>query len=246
MATELGVKQQSYWHYERQREIPPEVVLKLVRNFKISPNWLFNGVGPWRLAEDEPIPAGVVNFGQALAELVAARQEVHEAHKEMTVQLALNRRYDPHSVGEAEEPYGMPRLVAVPILGGHIAAGAGGVVLEDEVEDMAFCHAPHVPHPSQTTAVRVQGDSMLNLIADGDLVGVDHAVTDLDAILAGHSPLAVVRDDDVAIVRWAERLAPDLVVFRPYNRRGDFPTITWHGDAESPIIGKVIWIHRHI
>jgi phage repressor protein C with HTH and peptisase S24 domain len=149
----------------------------------------------------------------------------------------------------ADDPEHLTRnIVAVPILSGHVAAGGPGEVIEHEVEDFAFCYKPHLENPDSTTCVRVFGDSMGDVVPDGALVGIDHAVTDIEAIGRRQTPLAAVRDplSDGILIRRV-KVVGKHVIFRPEIDLPGHTTVVWNTDDESaanPVVGAVAFIYR--
>jgi len=140
------------------------------------------------------------------------------------------------------------QIVPVPILEGAVAAGAPSKVFEREVTDWAFCYKPHLPHPQRTTCVRVTGDSMGDVAPDGALVGIDHAVQDLDEILRRKSPLVAVRDPDGngVLIRRVKRVNRHAI-FYPEVDLPQHSTFVWTLDDDTvanPIIGLVVFIYR--
>jgi len=237
-----GLAPSTYHSYELGKHHPPtEALTQIHLATGCSLSWLWSGEGE---------PFGGASAGakaEAARVAVAIRAAKEAAGRPRTAEKAA-------AAGMGAEPLMSLSLVDpdsehvyVPIISGSVAAGSPSYVAEDEIEDWAMCYAPHVPHPDRTTAVRVSGESMETLIADGGLVGVDHAVTDLGEILRAAIPMAVVRDPETegVLVRLVKRINGD-VLFHPYNRDGDFTTVVWHVDREeeSPIVGKVIWSYR--
>lgn len=142
------------------------------------------------------------------------------------------------------------QVVAIPILGGAVAAGSPREVDESEIEDWAFCYRPHVSHPMETSAVRVVGASMEPYIGDGGLVGIDHADRDVVRIMRANPPLCAVRDVEAGgvLVRSLRQIRPGLFAFEPANPGPGHVGVVWDAkrDSENPIVGRVVWIYRQV
>ena len=54
MAAELGINQTVFWNYERGRTVPLDIVVRLWRQYGISPKWLLTGAGNMRLDSFPP------------------------------------------------------------------------------------------------------------------------------------------------------------------------------------------------
>ncbi len=146
---------------------------------------------------------------------------------------------------ESSDDYDPKRIVRLPILEGRIAAGPPTAVDEKRIHDWAFCYKAHIPHPGQTTCVRVKGDSMNSDIPDGSLVGVDHAQRDPREIARAKDPFAAVRMEEDCLIRRV-KVVKDGFLFEPTNDQPENPSWVWSPskDSDNPIIGKVVFVYR--
>ena len=129
--------------------------------------------------------------------------------------------------------------VAVPILGGAIAAGVPRDVFEEEVEGWAICYRDAVLHPHQTSCVRVEGDSMEPCIPDGSLVGIDHAERDPRRLTGA---FVALRHDDGCVIRRLIQAHGHWLGMPANHTDENRPVVFGHEDhQENPIVGKVIF-----
>lgn len=177
--------------------------------------------------------------------------------------LRISRRWLESGVGEMLVPRPEPRTVTllapgsavtdrqvrelgayypIPIVAGRVAAGAGGAVIEDEIEDYVPSpwHADWCPHPTKTICVRVWGDSMEPTVPDGGLVAIDLAQTN-PKHLAGFIAALRTPDDDVTIKRVMHNAKQHLWIGAPDNPKS--PDVFSFKDAEieDAIVGAVVW-----
>lgn len=226
-------------------------LVRLVARYNLNPAWLLAERGePFKVSEEaEPFAAprdDLLHTLRHAAELVERHWQQGEAHRGPDIIVlpphVSSQKYEalhPHVVRTVDQ------IVPIPILSGAIAAGAPTEVWDAEIEDWAFCYRPHLKHPDATSAVHVRGDSMEPHIRDGGLVGVDHAVRDVEAILKADQPLAAVREPDGqgVLIRWLE-VEDHIAIFKPTNKKPGYPTIIWNmknADERNPIVGLVVF-----
>jgi len=205
----------------------PELVDVLARELRVPTRWLWSGTAP--------------------VEEVAWTQQPNPDRREPPV-VTFNIIPPGATRDDSVLAAATAQIVPVPILEGAVAAGAPSTVFEHEVTDWAFCYKPHLPHPERTTCVRVTGDSMGDVAPDGALVGIDHAVQDLDEILRRKSPLVAVRDPDGngVLIRRVKRVNRHAI-FYPEVDLPQHSTFVWTLDDDTvanPIIGIVVFIYR--
>jgi SOS-response transcriptional repressor LexA len=247
----VGISNSTWDSWEKSESVPNATKLaQIVEKTGANAQWLVTGHGEMFLPSSAPGASGRVSkpttvysgdpVQAAAAQIEAALGTIRNAHARARDTLCV-RDVRVRADGPGDE-----RLVGVPILADEIAAGPPREVRDGDIADWAVCYAPDVPHPSHTWALRVRGESMEPLIADGGLVGVDVSVTGIDAVLAARPPLAAVRHEGGCLVRVCRRIMPDLAVFEPFNASGKFPSIACRAGEESPIVGKVVWIYRPV
>lgn len=211
----------------------PEMIERLAAALRVPPAWLWSGKDSIeRVAADAAASPAVqvAVTGPTFNVIPPGPAEAVAAHTQAYADAASEN------------------IVPVPILSGAVAAGAPSDVYEHEIEDWAFCYAPHLRHPEHTTCVRVAGDSMGAVVPHGALVGIDHAVTDPVEIARRQRPIAVVRDpnSDGVLVRWVRR-TNGHVLFQPEVKSPAHTTVVWRLDDESapnPIVGAVVFIYQ--
>lgn len=132
------------------------------------------------------------------------------------------------------------RFVAVPLLSDRVAAGAPAAIDEQDVEDYVIIYKPWCPHPQSTSCVRVRGDSMAPLLAEGSIVAIDTSIRRLDALNGKVVALKDPEDGGATIKRLI--LRGSVAVFQPENRA--YPGLEFPAaqvEDQELIIGKVIW-----
>ena len=140
-------------------------------------------------------------------------------------------------------PKGAPKLqmVAVPLLNVHAGTiGQPGGPFTDfdnaTADEMIAAPAFWCPHPAQTNCLRVKGTSMSPLINDGDVVVVDSAQTDPDA-LNRKIVVAWHRERGLSLARF---IAADGVHLLESENR-EYDPVTVEKDRKWQILGKVLW-----
>lgn len=239
------------------------------RHRSINPSWLAHKAGVARAKVDN-ILMGYMPASPELVDILARELRVPTRwlwsgttrieEMEWTQPVNPDRREAPQvtfniipsaatgAAAEAALATATEEIVPVPILEGAVAAGAPAEVFDNEVADWAFCYKPHLAHPQRTSCVRVTGDSMGDVAPDGALVGIDHAVQDVDEILQRQSPLVAVRDPDAAgvLIRRMRRVNGH-VIFYPEVDLPQHTTIVWTLDDDTvanPIIGVVVFVYH--
>jgi len=258
----LKVPNSTYASWEAgDRKIKGDELSTIAERTGANPIWLLTGKGPMLLTAKYDAGLQVAETPKQYRKspkdeaIAALRRAEHIIEKELQNR-AISKGPDivvlpPHvSATKYEEMHPhvvktVGEIVPIPILAGAIAAGAPTEVFEQEIEDWAFCYRPHIQHPDSTSAVHVRGDSMEPHICDGGLVGVDHAIRDIQSILRARQPLAAVRDPDGhgVLVRWAE-VEDHIAIFKPTNKKPGYPTVIWDmkdHDAQNPIVGMVVF-----
>ena len=137
------------------------------------------------------------------------------------------------------------RLVAIPVLAAHAAThgGKGDQVLDLDTipaQEMLAAPAMWCPHPSQTSCLRVRGESMSPLISDNDIVAVDRSETDPDT-LSGKIVVTWQRDSGLILSRFLQVNGVQLL--ESENR--EYEAVKLGKNRNWRIIGKVLWWIRH-
>ncbi|MCB2186987.1 MAG: XRE family transcriptional regulator [Deltaproteobacteria bacterium] len=139
--------------------------------------------------------------------------------------------------------------LAVPLVDGRIAAGAGGVVW-DEVASLVWVYRPEIGRRFNLVAVRVMGDSMHPTIPDKAIV-----IIDKDDRLANGMRRAVwaVRtgpEGDVAIKRILKaktgKASDPPVLFLMSDNPDSPPFVAWTSATDELVLGRVVWMWRSL
>jgi phage repressor protein C with HTH and peptisase S24 domain len=147
--------------------------------------------------------------------------------------------------GPVPEPRGERGLVAVPRLNVGASAGSGALPGEErEAGHIAFDPAwlrRLAGDPKKLSLIRVQGDSMVPTLADGDEILVDVG----DAAERLRDGIYVLRIDDVLVVkRVAKSPAGGRVSVRSDNSA--YPSWPDCELAAIELVGRVVWAGRRI
>jgi len=140
----------------------------------------------------------------------------------------------PKTVGREESEQIQQHAVAIPLLKDAAAAGAPLPAPDADVEEILPFPATLIRHPSDTVAIRVQGDSMSPVLEDGYIAVIDAADRDrlYDEIVAARN------SEGEVVLRWLRKSgSSDLLVAQSGSRRFQ-PVVL---NEEWSIIGKVLW-----
>ncbi|MEW6266241.1 MAG: S24 family peptidase [Thermodesulfobacteriota bacterium] len=139
--------------------------------------------------------------------------------------------------------------VAVPLLADAVAAGPPAAVREDHIQNWAIIYKDRswMPgRPYDYTCVRVRGDSMWPVLADGDIAAIDHSESlrsDLAAIKQLNKRIVAFRVDGGITLKWLiYKEEESLVLGLPENKAEIDTTIILRGDQiNQGIVGLVRW-----
>ncbi len=153
-------------------------------------------------------------------------------------QLAAYFHVDEQLLGAAEPKAVAPDVLVVPRIAVVASAGPGALVENDRAAGGLLIDPAIIrrlgANAADVSVIEAQGESMLPMIAPGDLLLVDRGnrrVTQRDAIF-------VLRVDGVLIVKRVARQAGQIVIT---SDNPDHPGV----DADGvEIIGRVIWLQR--
>ncbi len=245
MAQTLGISGQRYGPYERERTIPDDVLAALSTSTNVDIAWLLTGTGamfrngdPLRVAE-EPQEYGPQSAAERVRHHLDSAIELlpgMAAHEAPAIVVRELKGGEDAGIKDA-----LRECVAVPILGGAIAAGPPRNVFEQEIEDWAICYRSVIRHPDQTSCVRVAGDSMEPYIPDGSLVGIDHTERDPAAL---DRRIVAVRQEDDCVIRTMQILGDQILLSPANESEENRPLVICLKEAtENPIIGRVVFVH---
>lgn len=137
------------------------------------------------------------------------------------------------------------KLVAIPHLSVGASAGPGALTGAEAIEAQFHFEAGWLrrltSNPANVSAIRVQGDSMMPTLADGDDILVDRG----DAADRLRDGIYVLRIDDALNVK---RIAVNPAD-RSVTIRSDNPAYPSYPDVPMTrvdVIGRVIWVGRKV
>jgi phage repressor protein C with HTH and peptisase S24 domain len=133
------------------------------------------------------------------------------------------------------------RFVTVPLLADAIAGGRPREIRIEDVEDYAVIHADWCPHPEQVTCVRMRGDSMSPILADGSIIAIDHSRRDP---LALDGKMVAFRQGNGASVKWCKVVSRNFVMGLPENKESiaeDTLLLFRDDEVDDCVIGRILW-----
>ncbi len=132
--------------------------------------------------------------------------------------------------------------LAVPLLDGQVAAGAGGVVW-DQVKSLVWVYKPEVGRRRNLVAVRVAGDSMEPYIPEGAIIIIDR---DRWRVRGKRRNVWALRteDGDIQIKRLHRTDGGLLIISDNFTKHPPEPA--WTGDLRKLVVGRVIWMWRSL
>jgi len=131
-----------------------------------------------------------------------------------------------------------PDAVSLPLLKDAAAAGAPRLVEQHDVERFILVDRNQVPHPGETTCIRVAGRSMFPTLDEGYIVAVDtHAIEPQKLV----EKMVAARDPDGGItIKWLRRDG-DSWLLVPQHTSPEYPVVVLRPHGGWKIVGEVIW-----
>ena len=146
----------------------------------------------------------------------------------------------------APEPEAAPSHVAVPRLDVGASAGPGALVGDERIAaqlafDPAWLRRLGARDPAMLSIIRVEGDSMRPLLADGDEILVDRA----DGVDRLRDGVYVLRADDVLMVKRIA-LSPEGGRLSVRSDNPAYPSWPDCDRAAIDLVGRVLWVGRRL
>jgi phage repressor protein C with HTH and peptisase S24 domain len=132
--------------------------------------------------------------------------------------------------------------MAVPLLDGKVAAGAGGVVWQ-KVKSLVWVYRPELGQHKNLVAVKVAGDSMIPTIPPGAISIIDR--DQWQATGSRKHIWAIRTDDGDTQIKRLHRINGGLLLLSD-NFAEHPPTPAWSCDLKKLVIGKVVWMWRSL
>ena len=132
-----------------------------------------------------------------------------------------------------------PDAVSLPLLKDAVAAGEPRMVEQSQVEEFIVVSRRHVPHPGETTCIRVAGRSMFPTLDEGYIVAVDTHTVDPERLLGR---MVAARDPEGGItIKWLRRDGGHWLLV-PQHTAPEYPVVVLGpGKRDWKIVGEVIW-----
>jgi len=129
--------------------------------------------------------------------------------------------------------------VILPLMSDEAAAGLPTIVNDHDIEEYVLIPKAHVPHPKETTCIRIRGDSMYPLLREGYIVAVDHYHDGREGFEALRGKVVACRVEGGVTVKFFD-YDEHHYILRPHNPKYKPISIDIH--EENIIIGKIIWL----
>lgn len=140
------------------------------------------------------------------------------------------------------QDFAAENYLTVRLLKDEIAAGMPSEIRDNDIDGYCLVYADKAwmpGNPENYTCCRVRGDSMYPILADGDIIAVDHSVRDPKIL---HKKMVAFRYGGGAAVKWLSYIKKGTVLGIPENKNSMEATICLVGEEiETGIIGKVAW-----
>lgn len=212
LAQRLGVSVSAVGNYETGVSAPKEeVLLRLFNALEADPNYLYRGSYLYQSGPDTDEERRLLTKYRALP--LAGRQTVHTLLDALTVMTDQVRQTAP-----AADPR------TIPIYTSPSAAGFAAPVFGEDYELIPV--TGDVP-PGAELAVRIQGDSMAPVIADGAVVYVNH-----DPVQSGDVGIFCV-DGDMLCKQYYRDPLGMVYLFSLNRKRADMDVIFHRGSGRS-------------
>lgn len=236
MARRLQLPVRTWYNYESGVTVPAEVMLRFMALTSVEPHWLLNGEGPkYRSASHAPSHGDSASTRDSVRDLLRTALRRLEQREEAGLDPAQPR----HGSGSAvDRPIGNhPKLekpedvVLFPVV---THPESNGVVASDYV----VAHRDWVDAQQPCCCVRVEGDAMSPVLADGAYVAYSEIEEPYEAL---GGALVVAWTPEGPIVRWFDH-AGSFGVLRAENTRAEPRPrlIELSGPAEARRVRRVV------
>jgi SOS-response transcriptional repressor LexA len=131
-----------------------------------------------------------------------------------------------------------PDAVTLPLLKDAAAAGAPRLVEQRDVEQFILMDRNRVPHPGETTCIRVTGKSMFPTLNEGYIVAVDTHTVEPQRLV---EKMVAARDPEGGItIKWLRRDGESWLLV-PQHTSPEYPVVVLRPHGGWKIVGEVIW-----
>ncbi|MBI4640330.1 MAG: S24 family peptidase [Candidatus Tectomicrobia bacterium] len=127
----------------------------------------------------------------------------------------------------------------LPLMSDEAAAGLPTVINDHDIEEYVLIPKAHVPHPKETTCIRIKGDSMYPLLREGYIVAVDHYQDGREGFESLKGKVVACRVEGGVTVKFFD-YDEHHYILKPHNPKYDRIYIDIR--EENVIIGKIIWL----
>jgi len=230
IAKDLNLSISGMMRILEKNTIPKAETLILIQNLKKCDwQWLMTGEG-------EPFPAQPQEI--SLADNIARTDK-------LVRQLAAQKRKDrqPESAGVCDtqgNPVDVDEFVFIPYYDVRLSAGIGlWVDNEQPINTLAFrtdwLQTFVTSQFDRLSVVKVSGDSMKDVLKDGDTILIDHTQNEV------RDGLYALRIGNEVFVKHIQRLPHKLQII---SANPTYPPFELSTDDDFAIIGKVVWLGR--
>jgi len=213
MARRLAIPVRTWYNYEGGVTVPAEVVLKIIELTSVEPAWLLHGKGPKFRHTSSPRHDAASPSAKTVGELLRT-----------ALQLLENEGL-PHPDSSADESFEATFSIDAPARSEPASAAVSSLDHPPEFSDGDL--PPHEPGPRgssirqewlaaqrENRVIRVVGDAMAPILADGASVAYSQREEDLSLL---HKKMVVVWMDGNPMVRWFEHCDKRFALLKAQN-----------------------------
>jgi hypothetical protein len=189
LARQLGLPVRTWYNYEAGVTVPAEVILKLIELTAVEPMWLLHGKGPkFRVQKPEnwePIPGQPYSVGALLRTALQMLEQGETSQPTLVVSKGSNESPQTDSLAEVV-------LVAIDDT-------STGPITKASGPRYVAARSEWLDAERECRCIRIEGDSMSPIVADGAYVAFSKSEQDLKGL---DGKMVVAWLDNKALVRW--------------------------------------------
>lgn len=135
--------------------------------------------------------------------------------------------------------------LAVPLIEGKVAAGAGGFLWQ-QVRRLVWIYRPEIGPHRNLIATKVSGDSMYPTVPDGAIVIIDRDQRQPSGLRKHIWAIRTDRDGAIAIKRLQIMKDPPSFLVLSDNFSQYPPELAWTCEPNELVVGQVVWMWRSL
>ena len=232
LARRLGLPVRTWYNYESGVTVSAEVILRIIELTSVEPMWLLHGKGPKFRAASADRRDAVGGAGVSVGSLLRTALEMLEKGESSPQSVIVSRKGSDRGPGDEHADV---VLVAVDETAGH------GPITKLAGPRYIAARGEWLDAERECRVIRVEGDTMVPILADGAYVAFSRTEEDL-AALDGKMVVAWV--DARPVVRWFQ-FCGRYVVLRAENAAAvpaQIP-IDLEAQGKDARFRRVLWIN---